>query len=204
MKILRHNKYSKEDLIKKLRKVTLLHSTNTSNPIYIYKNADIEIDYVTVSSIMPFQFYYLENVLSKLEEVNRAFTDFNIDLFDLDGSINYFTNESDSLYNLLPIIIEYQREKDGSINPMILDGVHRFLLAKRKNLKKIKAIKISNADKLYPVFGYVNPNGWYDVKPVESVPEKKYKRLWRFPVDEAYKYYRNFNSVFDNVGKPRK
>jgi hypothetical protein len=53
------------------------------------------------------------------------------------------------------------------------------------------------------VFGYVNPKGWEDVKLMKTAPSKKDKRHWRFPIEEAYKYYRNFNSAFENVGKPR-
>ncbi|KKQ38047.1 MAG: hypothetical protein US55_C0016G0001, partial [Candidatus Levybacteria bacterium GW2011_GWC2_37_7] len=43
MKILSFKKHSKEELIKRLKKVTLLHSSNTDNPIYVYKNAEIEL-----------------------------------------------------------------------------------------------------------------------------------------------------------------
>ena len=204
MRILQYKKYSKEMLISRLRDVTLLHSASTPSPIYVYRNAQIELDYIPVSSIAPSQFYYLESVLSKVGEVEKALRELDIDLFNLEGFVNYLTNENNSIYNLLPVIIEYQMEKDGSINPIVLDGIHRVILAKKKNLKRIKAIKVYNVDKSYPVFGHVNPGGWKDVKLMKTVPPKKYKRLWRFPVDEAYKYYRNFNSAFNNVGEPRK
>ncbi|EKD64860.1 MAG: hypothetical protein ACD_50C00281G0003 [uncultured bacterium] len=204
MRIKKHKKYSKEDLIERMRKITLLHSTGSKNSVYVYKNANIEVDYIAVSKIVPSQFYYLEKVLSKIGEVEKALRNLKIDLFDLEGHISYQTNESDYRFSLLPVIVEYQREEDGTISPMILDGLHRVLLARKKNLKKIKAVKISNVDLEHPVFGHPNPGGWEDVKSVKTVPDKKNKRLWRFPVDEAYKYYRDFNSAFGNVGKPRK
>lgn len=203
MKIIKYKKHSKEELISKLRKVTLLHSSNTPNPIYVYKNAQVELTHIPVSSILPSQFYYLEESLLKVGKIQEALAEHNFDLFSLDGFVNYVTNESDITYNLLPIVVEYQMEKDGSINPIILDGLHRVILARKKNLKKIQVIKIANVTKDFPHPAYANPKGWEDVKLMKTPPSKKDKRHWRFPIEEAYKYYRNFNSAFKNVGKPR-
>lgn len=203
MKILKYKKYSKDELINNLRKVTLLHSSKTASPIYVYENAEIELAHIPVSSILPSQSYYLEEPLLRVGEIQEALMEYNLDLFSLDGFVNYVTNESDVMYNLLPIMVEYQMEKDGSINPIILDGIHRVILARKKNLKKIQVIKIANVSKDFPHPAYANPNGWQDVKLVQTAPDKKDKRLWRFPLGEVYKYYRNFNSAFDNVGKPR-
>ncbi len=203
MKLIKYKKHSKEELIKRLRKVTLLHSSNTASPIYVYKNAQVELTRIPVSTILPSQFYYLEESLLKVGKIQEALAQHNFDLFNLDGFVNYVTNESDVMYNLLPIVVEYQMEKDGRINPIILDGIHRVILARKENLKKIQVIKIANVSRRYPVFGYVNPKGWEDVKLMKTAPSKKDKRHWRFPIEEAYKYYRNFNSAFENVGKPR-
>jgi len=203
MKILKYKKYSKDELVNRLRKVTLLRSSNTASPIYVYKNAQIEVAHIPVSSILPSQFYYLEEPLLKVGKIQEALAEHKLDLFSLDGFVNYVTNESDIKYNLLPIVVEYQMEKDGSINAIILDGLHRVILARENNLKEIQVVKIANVSRRYPVFGYVNPKGWKDVKLVNTPPSKKDKRHWRFPIEEAYKYYRDFNSVFENVGKPR-
>ena len=203
MRILQYKKHSKDELINRLRKVTLLHSTNTADPIYVYKNAEIEVTHIPVSSIVPSQFYYLRSVLSKVGKIKEALADHNLDLFNLDGFVSYVTNESNIAYNLLPIIIEYQMEKDGRINPIILDGIHRVILARKKNLKKIQVVKIAKVSIDFPHPAYANPKGWEDVKLMKTAPSKKDKRHWRFPIEEAYKYYRNFNSAFENIGKPR-
>lgn len=203
MRILRYKKYSKDELISKLRKVTLLHSSNIPNPIYVYKNAEIELSDMPLSTILPSQFYYLEEPLLRVGRIQEALAEHNLDLFSLDGFVNYVTNESDTKYNLLPIIIEYQKEKDGRINPIILDGIHRVILAREKNLKKIQVIKIAKVSKDFPHPAYANPKGWKDVKLMKVAPSKRDKRHWRFPIEEVDKYYRNFNSAFENVGKPR-
>jgi len=203
MRILKYKKYAKDELINRLRKVTLLHSSNTASPIYVYKNAQIEVAHIPVSSILPSQFYYLEEPLLKVGKIQEALAEHKLDLFSLDGFVNYVTNESDIKYNLLPIVVEYQMEKDGSINPIILDGIHRVILARKKNLKKIQVIKIAKVSKDFPHPAYVNPKGWEDVKLAKTAPSKKDKRHWRFPIEEVNKYYRNLNSAFENVGKPR-
>ena len=203
MKIKNYKKFSEKGLIERLRKVTLLHSSKTKNPIYVYKNAEIELVRLPVSSLLPHQFYQIEEVLLKLRNLQKALREKNIDIFNLKGYVSYTTDESENPYTLLPVIVEYQHEKDDSIKPITLDGLHRISIARSQNLHEIQVIKIAKVNSKYPVFGFVNPNGWKDVKTVEKSPDKKDKRLWRFPLGEVYKYYRDFNSAFENVGKPR-
>lgn len=204
MKILNHKKHSKEELIKKLRRVTLLYSSEIKNPVFVYKTAEIELTNLPVSILMPEQFYEVEKQLAKLEDLQKALQVKNIDMFNLNGYVSYITNESQRIHTLLPVIIEYQLEKDGSINPIILDGCHRISIARSQKLDTVQVIKVAKVSKKYPVYGLANPNGWQDVKLVQTAPDKKDKRLWRFPLEEVYKYYRDFNSAFENVGKPRK
>ena len=205
MKILSFKKHSKEELIKRLKKVTLLHSSNTDNPIYVYKNAEIELVTLPVSILIPEQFYQIERVLGKLKDLQEALREKNIDMFNLNGYVSsYVTNESKKIHTLLPVVVEYQREKNGSVIPIILDGCHRISIARSQRLKTAQVIKIAKVDEKYPILGYVNPYGWQDVKLVQTAPDKKDKRLWRFPLEDVYKYYRNFNSAFENVGEPRR
>lgn len=204
MKILNLQKHTKEELIKKLRQVTLLHSSKTKNPIHVYKNAEIELVNLPVSILIPEQFYEVENQLAKLKDVQKALAQKNIDIFNLNGFFSYTTDESKNTYTLLPVVIEYQREKDGSINPIILDGLHRISIARSQKLKMVQVIKIAKVNQKYPVIGLVNPRGWDDVKLVKTIPNKQNKRLWRFPLKKVYQYYRDFNSAFEDVGKPRK
>lgn len=204
MKILSLKRHSKKELIDRLRRVTLLHSSKTKNPIYVYKNAEIELVNLPVSILAPESFYRIEGILSNLNNLQKGLREKNIDIFNLGGYISYTTNESENVHTLLPVIIEYQREKDGSVNPIILDGLHRTSIAIGQKLNTVQAIKIAKVSREYPIFGYANPNGWQDVKTVKTAPEKKDKRLWRFPLSEVYRYYRDFNSAFENVGKPRK
>lgn len=204
MKILNLQKHAKEEMIKKLRQVTLLHSSKTKNPIYIYKNAEIKLTKISVFDLMPESFYLIERTLAKLKSLQKALAQKNIDIFNLNGYVSYTTDESKNTYTLLPVVIEYQREKDGSVNPVILDGLHRISIARSQKINTVQVIKVTKVNKKYPVYGLVNPHGWQDVKLVQAVPDNKDKRFWRFPLREVYQYYRDFNSVFEDVGKPRK
>lgn len=203
MKILSLQKHSKEELLKRLRQVTLLHSSKTKNPIYIYKSAEIELVNLLTSILLPEQLYEIEGQLEKLKDLKKALREKNIDMFNLSGYVSYLTNEGRNVHTLLPVIIEYQKEKDGSINPIILDGCHRISVARSQKLKIVQVIKVAKVDEKHPVFGHANPHGWRDVRLVQAAPDKKDKRLWRFPLSEVYKYYRDFNSAFENVGQPR-
>lgn len=204
MKIISLQKHSEEELLRRLRRVTLLHSSKTKKPIYVYKNAEIELVSLPVSILMPENFYQIEKVLLNLRNLQKALKKKNIDIFNLSGYVSYATDENKNAYTLLPVIIEYQREKDGSVNPIILDGCHRISIARSQKLETVQVIKITKVSEKYPVFGLVNLHGWQDVKLVQVAPDKKDKRLWRFPLREVYKYYRDFNSAFENVGQPRK
>lgn len=204
MKILKYQKHSREELLRRLRKVTLLHSSKTKNPIYVYKNAEIRLIDLPVSALIPEQFYQIEEVLRKLKDLQKALREKHVDMFNLNGYVSsYVTSESKKIHTLLPVVVECQREKDGSVVPIILDGCHRISIARSQKLKTVQVIEIAKVDEKYPILGYVNPHGWRDVELVKTAPEKKNKRLWRFPLKEVYKYYRDFNSAFENVGKPR-
>lgn len=204
MKILSLRKHSKEELLRRLRKVTLLHSSKTKNPVYVYRNSEIELVNLPVSVLIPEQFYQIESLLRKLRDLQKALREKNIDMFNLDGYVSsYVTNESKKIHTLLPVVVECQREKDGSVIPIILDGYHRISIARSQKLKTVQVIRVAKVDEKHPILGYVNPHGWQDVRLVKTAPEKKNKRLWRFPLKEVYKYYRDFNSAFENVGKPR-
>lgn len=203
MKITKYKKHSREELFRRLRKVILLN-TPRDNPVFIYESADIELLDVPVSALMPAQFYKIEEIINKISGLKKALQKQNLDLFNLEGYLSYQTSESDNEWNLLPVIVEYQLEKDGNIYPLILDGLHRVSLARDQKRDKIQIIKIVNKLKDFPPPAFANPRGWEDVKILSKAPESKDKKYWRFPLEEVYNYYRNFNSAFDNVGKPRK
>src|SRR3989344_926276 len=106
MKILNLKKYPRKELLKRLRQVTLLHSSRTKNLVYIYKTAKIELIDLPVSILMPEQFYQIESVLRKLQDLQKALQEKNIDIFNLNGYVSsYVTNKSKKIHTLLPVVV---------------------------------------------------------------------------------------------------
>lgn len=198
MKIVEIKKHSEQELIAALRRVSLLHNTT----VFPYQHAQIQLDNIAVKDIHPSQFYYLEDAVLQIRDLENALQKHGVDLFHINGYLTYKTFEG-SLCTLLPPIVEYQTDQQGNIVPLLNDGIHRILYAQRKGKEAIQVVSIRHADEKYPLMGYPNPNGWRDVKAAEKVPEPKDKRIWRVPVEQGYMLYRNFNSVFESVGKPR-
>lgn len=198
MKIIRVIKHSEKELIDALRRVSLLHDA----AIFPYQHAQIQMEDMQPGEIHPSQFYYLEDAVLKIADLEKALAVHNIDVFNLHGFVEYWT-EDGNVYTLLPPIVEYQLDQKGKIVPLLNDGIHRILYAQRKNVDHMQVVVIKHADEKYPLMGYPNPNGWKDVKVVEKAPEPKDKRIWRVPVEQGYTLYRNFNSAFGSVGKPR-
>lgn len=135
-------------LIEKMRDVVTL-----GDKYPVYKNADIEIVEMGADEVKPTSKYVLRENLRRLNRVNHG-----TDIFNLED-----VTELDENHVIAPPVVE----QDGD-NNLIVDGLHRFTIAKIKG-KKIKAIFVRNADKERPVIG--KPVAWEDVKIRRSKPE---------------------------------
>ncbi len=200
MNITHFKKYTKQHLIIKLKKVILLNSEKTGKPIFVYKDSKIELKEVRVEDLVPLQLYQLKSsnqlVLNLYKTFKKKYKD---DIFNMDG---YYTYKSgDKKYAFIPPIIECVENSKGEILKIIIDGLHRILLAKKLKKQKITVVVIKNIPQklILPV----TPNRWEEIKVVKTAPERKDKRKWLVPPEEGYLYYRNFQSVFENVGQPK-
>lgn len=200
MKIKNYKKYSEKDLIKSLRKIILLNSEKKGKPIFVYKVASIELKKVDIKELLPIQLYQLTSsnkLIAKLYKILEE--EYKEDIFNMKGYVKYISNSKH--YALIPPVIECVRGPKGNIQKIIIDGLHRILLAKKIKKQKITAIIIKH------VFKELNlpvvPNSWEELKIVTTAPESRYKRKWLVPPEKGYLYYRNFQSVFENIGQPR-
>lgn len=200
MKIKSYKTHPKKDLIKKLRKVILLNSEKKGKPIFVYKNAKIELKKINVEELLPFQLYQLESSNQLIGNLYKIFNEkYNQDIFSMNGYATY--TSSNKHYAFTPPIIEYIENGKGKIQKIIIDGLHRVLLAKKLKKKTIRVITIENIPQNLIV--PAAPNSWKELKLLKSAPESKYKRKWLIKPEEGYFYYRNYQSVFENIGKPR-
>lgn len=195
MNITHLKRYAKDKLIKRLKKVILLNSDKNKKPVFIYKDSEIELKPVKIKDLLPLQLYELTSSTKLINNLHENFSKkYKENILEMNG---YFTYRSgDKKYALIPPIIEDVRGQK-----VVIDGMHRILLAKKLGREIIVVVVIKNIPQklILPVA----PNKWEELKVVSIAPENKDKRKWLIPSEEGYLYYRNFQSVFENVGKPR-
>lgn len=193
-------KYTKEQMVSKLKKVILLNSEKRGEPIYVYKKAKLELREIGIKDLFPLQLYQLTSSSKLVSNLFKNFKKkYKLDILNMDG---YFTYTSDNKrYALVPPIIECVEDSNGKIKKIIIDGLHRILLARKLKRKTVTVVIIENIPQklILPAA----PNSWEELKVVKNAPESKYKRKWLVPPEKGYLYYRNFQSVFQNIGKPR-
>lgn len=200
MKIKSYKTCSEKELIKKLRKVILLNSEKRKEPIFAYKNALIELKKVDIKELLPLQLYQLASSNQLVSNLYKIFEEeYKEDIFNMKGYVTYISN--DKRYALIPPIIESVKDSKGNTQRIIIDGLHRVLLAKKLKKKTIAVVVIENVPQKLNL--PVAPNSWEELRLIDVAPEIEDKRRWLIPPEEGYLYYRNFQSVFQNIGKPR-
>ena len=200
MNISHLKKYNSLQMINKLKKVILLNSEKTGKPIYVYKNAKIELKEININDLFPLQLYQLISSNELVSNLYKIFKKkYNEDIFEMEGYSTY--TSSDKRYALVPPIIESIKDIKGEIKNIIIDGLHRVILAKKLKKKTITVVVIENIPEKLNL--PADSNTWAELKIVKKAPESKNKRKWLVPPEKGYLYYRNYQSVFQNVGKPR-
>lgn len=190
-------KHSVDELISKLKKISMLTRPN----IYPYKEAYISLERIRVEYLCPTQYYILRSELEKIRQLRWKLLAKGIDIFDLNGYITLVL-EDGYLFDLLPPIVEESFEGDGSMVLIINDGMHRLFLAYQEWIIP-KVVYVRGVPKNLPYYAYPLRKGWEDVKIYDDKKEelgilKKFHRI-----ENNKDLYRNFNSVFTNVSAPR-
>ena len=189
--------FSEEVLIEKLRNVNML-----KNPeLYPYKDAKITLSYLSTSEMFPAQRYVLMPELQKVRELDWELQKFGYSVFKLDGYLKMWVEGCDEPIDLLPAVVEFSRENDGSVLYLINDGMHRMFTA-RMQWTVPQVIIIDDVSEDIPYYAYPNPGQWNDVQIIDKLSPGFVKKWHRIP--DHHTLYRNFNSAFENVGGPRK
>lgn len=182
-------------LMDRLREVHLMKENEHIQP---YKDATIQLINMRPEFLSPPQTYVLQQELEKIRQLRWALTEWNVDLFNLDGYVTIQTDELDEPVDVLPVIVEMQVEADGSPHFIINDGMHRAYIAHTSSIVP-QVCLISGATHTY--YAYPVGRGFNNVQMVDELPEgfiKKWHRILNYR-----SLYRNFNSAFVNVGASR-
>ena len=170
------------DLLEVLQKTTLLGDEKE----FPYKHANISIKTFSYKDLAPIQFYYIKKNLNLLKKLKDEFIkQYDIDIFNLDGYLNFKTDKYDQILTMTPPIIEVVDGKN-----LLIDGMHRVMLSKMLE-QDIKCVYIENIKPEHYHYSLPNPNGWEDVKGfLLEVPKFFKTRNVRYDGDDYRKYRR--------------
>jgi hypothetical protein len=158
-----------------LRTVTLLGDQT----VFPYQHAEIESRLIHPDEVLPISKYVVESNLEMQRMLHQLLLKkHNLDTLDLGGdhtSLVFSVAGEEGEWVLSPPIVE-ESPIDGK--PILLDGEHRFLMAKELNLP-VRVAWIRNVPAEFPVVAL--PIQWNEVKKYETVPPLSEKRVYRYP-----------------------
>lgn len=197
IKILEVEQFSEQDLIKRLRKLTMLEDES----VFPYKNAFISLENISLDDLFPAQRYVLKQELLKVRGLKWQLEDHGIDLFNLNGFVRMKLEGTPEPVDLLPPVVEEIIERNGRIANIINDGMHRVYTAYLEWVIP-QVVFVRGLPKNIPYYSFPIPEkDWTKIELRDDIPIGFIKKWHR--IEQNKKLYRNFNSVFENVGGPR-
>lgn len=201
MDIIAVERHSPQELIDNLRRVPLLKQPDT----LVYEKALITLECIHTSSLHPPQNYIWLEELRKVQNMRWSLAAHGVDLFRLDGYVTYTVRQDDgseAIYDVYPPIVEESIEADGTVVLLINDGMHRVYLARLEWVVP-QVVYVRGIPKEYPYYAYPRPQGWegIDILAENPDPQAYLKKCHR--VRDNKRLYRDFQAVFNNVGRSR-
>jgi len=196
MKITQVERFTEEQLVERLRTVTMLKAPE----VKVYDRAFISLEKIAAAHLSPPQNYILKSELTKVRTLKWALEEHGVDLFVLDGFLRLTIEGFDEPVDLLPPVVEESIEQDGSVHLIVNDGMHRVYMALREWVIP-QVVLIRGVPKGLPYYAYPVPGGWDKVEERDDLPPGYLKKWHR--IANYHALYRNFNSAFTNVGGPR-
>ena len=196
MNIIKIVKHSHEELLDNMRRVSMLKRPDDM----CYENANLKVIQMDTDKIAPAQRYVLSSEVEKVRNLRWALAEHGVDLFKLDGYVSIWRDDCEEQIDVLPPVVEFSLEADGSAVNILNDGMHRVYLA-RMERTPIQVVYATIPSDNYPYYAYPLVNGWNDVVICEDLPDGYIKKWHR--IKEYKTLYRDFNTGFVNVGGPR-
>jgi len=190
MKITKIEMFPQEELIRRLREVTL--TDGVTKP---YANSEIKItDRLGEGEKLRFaQTYLLDSDLKKIGQLEYDLMMFDVKLRHL-TTFCMMTRESGETFSYIPPIIEWTPE-DGYY---VSDGMHRFYYLCHQYYSDPYAIIIKNPSA--PYYAFPSDMAWLDLPICQERPEVR--KIYRDP--NNYKaLFRDYNSQFPGIQRDR-
>jgi hypothetical protein len=190
-----------EALIGCLRRVPLMDRTD----VLVYSQALISLEQIHPDCLNPPQNYIWLQELRKTQELRWSLAAWGVDLFRLDGYVTYtvrLAGGEEVVYDLYPPVVEESFEADGRLALIINDGMHRLYLARMEWVVP-QVTYVRGIPKEYPYYAFPRPGGWegLDLLADNPDPQRYLKKCHRTRHNK--KLYRDFQAVFQNVGRSR-
>jgi len=144
-----------------------------------YLRSQISLVEMEIDSLSPCALYVLQPNLDLITYLRNTF----LELYGID--ILYLNEENTRItYNYMeqidcvisPPIVEVSIDDGPEPVPILIDGLHRVMLARSLELNTVNVIKIEHI--ACPLIAL--PVGWEEVKIYDSVPREELKRRYRF------------------------
>ena len=190
-----------EALLDCLRRVPLMDRTD----VLVYSQALISLERIHTNCLHPPQNYIWLQELRKTQELRWSLAAWGVDLFRLDGYVTYtvrLAGGEEVVYDLYPPIVEESFEADGSLALIINDGMHRLYQARMEWVVP-QVTYVRGIPKEYPYYAFPRPGGWegVDLLADNPDPQRYLKKCHRTRHNKQL--YRDFQAVFQNVGRSR-
>lgn len=168
-----------------------------------YEHASLALVDLDPSELVPAQRYVLTDGVQRALALRGALAHLGIDPFHLGGGVLMETSAAPGeTIPLLPPIVEMSEEPDGSVVPLINDGIHRVFAARAAH-EPIQVVLVTGVPPEYPYYALALPGGWDDVVQLDELPDGFEKKTYRQP--DGYKaLFRDFNGVFPGIQQARR
>lgn len=144
-----------------------------------YADAHIAARRLRIADLRPMSSYALASRIEQLATLQTCLEErYALSLFDLTGIVE-FQQDGAGVRMAPPIVERYREPAEGAEAAVIVDGLHRVLLARARGLECIWAVEIRDVPSRFPLVAF--PLRWDEVNVVEAVPTTGAKRRFRYP-----------------------
>jgi hypothetical protein len=158
-----------------LREVAVLGDSN----VRPYASATIKPRKVAIRDLRPASYYALRSQIAGHHHMATSLqSEYAFSIFDLTGILDY--TQDGTRFRMAPPLVEtYHEPTENQTVSVIVDGLHRVLLARQFGIESIWVMEVSDISPQYPLVPL--PLNWDDVELCNSVPPTHAKRKFRFP-----------------------